>query len=162
MRSLLLVLLCGLLVLAVGGCAPRADVFAPFQAGYLAEVTGELYGMPFSATVQVARETGEGEPAATVTFYAPEVLSGTRVEKSGTGEITVHAGGLSLPDAGGIGAALFSLFPTGGEITETALTDEGYTRVCGKGFTLTLLSDGTPIEIKTDAVSAKVVRWEQG
>lgn len=151
---------CLLAVLLVG-CAPKPDIFAPFCEAYFAEVSGELYGMSFSATVEMAKDTDEGVRAATVTFYAPDVLKGTTVTRNGAGEITVLSGGVSLPDAGGIGAALFSLFPTAGEITESTLTDEGHTYICGEGFSLTLLSDGTPVEIKTEAVSAAVVRWEQ-
>ncbi len=161
MRKSLLLVACCLLALLLIGCVPRADVFAPFRAEYFAEVSGELYGMAFSATVEMAKDMGTGTRAATVIFYAPDALSGTAVRRSGSGEITVSSGGLIIPDAGGIGAALFSLFPVVGEITESALTDEGYTRVCGDSFTLILLSDGTPYEIQTAAVHAKVVRWEQ-
>lgn len=150
-----------LLALLLIGCAPKADVFAPFRAEYFAEVSGELYGMAFSATVEMAKDKGTGARASTVTFYAPDLLSGTTVRRSESGEITVSSGGLAIPDAGGIGAALFSLFPIAGEITESTLTDEGYTRVCGDSFTLILLSDGTPYEIQTAAVHARVVRWEQ-
>lgn len=154
----LLLLICvGLLV----GCAPRSDAFAPFRGAYFAEVSGELYGISFSATVEMAAETDGGARAATITFYAPETLAGTTVTRNGAGEVTVLSGGVRMPDAGGIGAALFSLFPAAGEITEVSLTDEGYTRVCGVGFVLLLRADGTPLEIKTDAVSATVVRWEQ-
>lgn len=161
MRKWVIALVCCLLVGMLVGCAPRADVFDTFSGSYTAELTGELYGISFSARLEREAAEGTGASAATVTFYAPDLLSGTTVTRSATGEITVVSGGLSLPDAGGIGAALFSLFPTSGEITDTALTEEGYTRVTGEGFVLTLLSDGTPLDIETDAVRATVVKWEK-
>ena len=161
MRRFCVVTVLFLLVLGCFGCGAREDVLAQFQGGYAAEVTGELYGMAFSACIEMAAPDKEGVRQATVIFYAPDALAGTTVVRDATGGVTVSAGGLSLRDAGGVGAALFSLFPVAGEITEVALTEEGYTRVCGQGFVLTLRADSTPYTIETAAVSATVVRWER-
>lgn len=150
---------CLLFLLSFAACAPKKGVFDTFLAGYTAEVEGELYGMPFSAKIEMAAARAEGKPPATVTFYAPEALSGTVVTRGETGEITVKSGSLTLADSGGIGAALFSLFPTAGEIVESEIDGEGQTRLTGEGFVLTLLADGTPLAITTDAVRATVVRF---
>ena len=160
MRLLRVLFALCLCLLLFSCCVRQQDVFAPFRGGYVAEVTGELYGMAFSADIEMAASSGTGMRAATVTFYAPDVLSGTTVRRTADGEITVSSGGLTLSDAGGIGASLFSLFPVSGEITESTLTAEGYTRLVGENFVLTLLPSGVPYAIETESVSVTVVRWE--
>ncbi|MBQ3063478.1 MAG: hypothetical protein IJC99_01570 [Clostridia bacterium] len=150
-----------LLSLLLFGCGQKPDTLAPFRGAYFAELSGTLYGMEFAAAVEMTAASGGGTRAATVTFYAPAALAGTTVARNQAGEINITAGDVTLPDVGGVGAALFSLFPVSAEITETELTEEGHTRVCGEGFVLILLPDGTPYEIKTDAVSARVVRFAE-
>ena len=63
-------------------------------------------------------------------------------------------------DMGGIGAALFDLFPTSGAISHTEVTPEGRTRLIVGDTTLELLADGTPYSVKTADVSATVIRWQ--
>lgn len=149
-----------LVALAFSGCAaPSTDFFAAFRGGYVAQVEGTLYGMPFSARIEMGK-TDEGACApATITFYAPEEISGTVIARAADGAITLTSGGVSTGDMGGVGAALFSFFPTSGSVRKTETTNQGHTRLILEGAELEFLSDGTPYFIKTDDVAATVVRW---
>lgn len=149
-----------LTVLVFSGCAtPSTDFFDVFRGGYVAEVEGTLYGMPFSAKIEMG-EQGENVCApAIITFYAPEEISGTVIARAADGAITLTSGGASTGDMGGVGAALFSLFPTSGSVRKTETTEEGRTRLTLEGIELEFLSDGTPYAVKTEEVVATVVRW---
>lgn len=150
-----------LLALVVfSGCAtPNSDFFDAFREGYVAEVEGTLYGMPFSAKIEMGQQGQDVCAPATITFYAPAEISGTVIARAANGAITLTSGGASTGDMGGVGAALFSLFPTDGSVYETKTTEEGRTRLICEGFELEFLSDGTPYSVKTGDVSATVVRW---
>ena len=150
------------LVLFPSCAAPRGNFFDVFGGGYTAEVEGTLYGMDFSATLKIEKGSGDGVPPATVTFYAPAELSGTVIARAGDGTVTLTAGGLTVADMGGVGAALFSLLPTDPTIIESTVTEEGHTLVRFEGGELTLLSDGTPFAIKTPDVTATVVEFKKG
>lgn len=147
------------LVVFSGCAAPNSDFFDAFRCGYVAEVEGTLYGMSFSAKIEMG-EQGENVCApATITFYAPEEISGTVIARAADGAITLTCGGASTGDMGGVGAALFSLFPTSGSVRKTETTEEGRTRLTLEGAELEFLSDGTPYAVKTEDVAATVVRW---
>ncbi|MBR2463866.1 MAG: hypothetical protein IKM42_03410 [Clostridia bacterium] len=149
-----------LVALAFSGCAaPSTDFFAAFRGGYVAEVEGTLYGMPFSARIEMGKTEEVPCVPATITFYAPEEISGTVIARAADGAITLTSGGVSTGDMGGVGAALFSLFPTSGSVRKTETTDEGRTRLTLEGVELEFLSDGTPYAVKTEDVTATVVRW---
>ncbi len=150
-----------LAVLVFSGCAaPSTDFFAAFRGGYVAEVEGTLYGMPFSARIEMGKEGESVCVPATITFYAPEEISGTVIARAADGVITLTVGGASAGDMGGVGAALFSLFPTSGSVRKTETTEEGRTRLILEGAELEFLSDGTPYAVKTADVSAVVVSWQ--
>ena len=149
-----------LLALAAVGCRRQQDLFAPFRQGYVAELSGELYGVPFAAELATQAISGEGCAAATLTFYAPAVLADTVVTRAADGSITVRCGELTLTEVASFGAPLFALFPITGSATAVTLTEEGNTLVTGEGFTLTLLPDGTPIAVTNEQATARVVRWE--
>ena len=158
-RIVCFLLLCAML--ALGGCgAPRGDFFDVFRGGYTAEVTGTLYGMPFSAKIEMAPRGEEGTPPATVTFYAPSEIGGTVLTRAANGTVTLSSAGLTVGDMGGVGAALFSLFPTGGAVRETTVDESGHTLVLCEGVELAFLPDGTPYSVKTADVTATVVKWQ--
>lgn len=149
-----------LLALAAVGCRRQQDLFAPFRQGYVAELSGALYGVPFAAVLAMEATSEEGCAAATLTFYAPAVLADTVVTRAADGSITVRCGELTLTEAASFGAPLFALFPTAGSATAVTLTEEGNTLVTGEGFTLTLLPDGTPVAAANEHATARVVRWQ--
>ena len=157
------ILLCGILFLAVllVGCGGKnTDFLAPFGTSYVAEVTGTLCGIDFSATVERGEATEGVCVPTTVTFYAPSALSGTTLTRAADGSVTVKSGGLAVGDMGGIGASLFDLFPISGAISHTEVTSEGHTRLTVGNATVELLADGTPYSVKTADVSAVVVNWK--
>ena len=159
-RIVCFLLLCAML--AFGGCsASRGDFFDVFCGGYTAEVTGTLYGMPFSAKIEMAPQGEEGTPPATVTFYAPSEISGTVLTRAANGTVTLSSEGLTVGDMGGVGAALFSLFPMGGAVRGTTVDkSSGHTLVLCDGVELAFLPDGTPYSVKTADVTATVVKWQ--
>lgn len=149
------------LVLLCSCAAPRGDFFDVFCGSYTAELEGTLYGFDFCATLAMERCEGDGVPPATVTFYAPEEISGTVITRAGDGTVTLTAGELTVSDMGGVGTALFSLFPTDAAVTESAVTAQGHTLVRFEGGELTFLADGTPYTVKTPDVTATVVEFKQ-
>lgn len=153
-----LVLLISLLLCSCA--APRDDFFEIFKGGFEAQLEGRIYELDFNATLRVEKGEDGGVSPATVTFYAPKELAGTTITRAADGTVTLGVGGLAVTDTGGVGAALFSLFPTDSPITNTSVTDEGHTVVTFDGGELTLLPDGTPYKIKTPDVSATVVEFK--
>ncbi len=160
MKRIMLSLLL-MVALAFFGCAtPRGDFFDAFRAGYTAEIEGTLYGMSFSAKIEMAAMGEEGVPPATVTFYAPQEIAGTVLARAADGTVTLSSEGITAGDMGGVGAVLLSLFPTAGAVTETTVNDAGHTLVLCEGAELTFLPDGTPYSIKNADVIATVVKWQ--
>lgn len=156
-------LLCALLCLAFFGCTQaKGDYFAPFQGAFCAQIEGTWRAVDFSAQLAVSAPDQRGEREMTLTFYAPSTLVGTTLRRDPTGALTLCTDGLSLPltatAAKGYGA-LFSLFPTEGEVREVT-HENGNTRVCGEGFCLTLAPDGTPLAASNDAARVQVTAWE--
>ena len=154
-----LILLISLLLCSCA--APRGDFFEIFKSGFEAQLEGRIYELDFSATLQVEKGADGGVSPATVTFYAPKELAGTVLTRAADGAVTIEVGDLAVADTGGVGAALFSLFPTAAAITDTTVSDEGHTVVSFEGGELTLLPDGTPYKIKTPDVSATVVEFKK-
>ena len=142
------------------GCAAEADYFAPFRGGFAAEVTGEMNGQPFSALLEAAPLPEEGERAVTVTFYAPEGLSGTVGGRRADGSLFLIAGRVTLgAEAAGL-VPLLDLFPVTDAVESVTLTEAGHTRITASGTTVDLLPDGTPHALQTPTVTATVIRWE--
>ena len=160
-KSAVVFLVLTLFGLLLGGCAKDTDYFDDFQGAFSAEVEGEMNGVAFSALVEAAAAPAEGMREVTVTFYAPEGVKGVTVRRNADGTCVLSSGNVSVePDAAGF-APLLDLFPISGQVNAVTLTDEGYTKVAGNGFSLTLLPDGTPYAVETPAVTARVVRFEQ-
>ncbi len=149
------------LVLFSSCAAPTGDFFEVFEGSYTAELEGTLFEFDFCATLQMEKSEGEGVAPATVTFYAPEEISGTVITRTGDGTVTLTAGELTVSDMGGVGEALFSLFPTDAAVTESSVSEEGHTLVRFEGGELTFLEDGTPYTVKTPNVTATVVKFKQ-
>ena len=149
------------LLLVVAGCStPKSDFFDLFRGGYVAEVAGTLYGIDISAKIEMGA-VGEAVCApATITFYAPEEILGTVITRTEDGTITLFCGDVAAGDMGGVGAALFALFPTSGSVSKTEVTEQGRTRVALEGAELEFLSDGTPYSVKTGDLSLTVVQWQ--
>lgn len=159
-RAFCLVLLFSLLLCSCA--APRGDFFEIFKGSYTARLDGRIHELDFSADLRVEKGEDGGVSPATVTFYAPNELAGTVIARAADGTVTIKVGDLAIADTGGVGAALFSLFPTSAAITDTGVSDEGHTVVSFEGGELTFLPDGTPYKIKTPDVSATVVEFKGG
>ena len=152
-----------LLGIGFSACTPHTDYFEPFRGSFTAEVEGELGGEAFTAQLRAkAAPEGGGSREVTVTFYAPESLKGTEARRSADGSVTLSSGEVVIKDARADGlAALFDLFPLSGEVLEVELCEDEHTKVTGRGFTLTFLSDGTPLAVESPTVTANVVRFEK-
>lgn len=158
--TLFFVLLFSLLLCS---CTPkRGDFFEIFEGGFEAQLMGTIYELNFSATLRLEKGEDGGVSPATVTFYAPTELAGTTISRAADGTVKIVAGELAVADTGGVGAALFSLFPTAAAITDTGVSDEGHTVVSFEGGELTFLADGTPYKIKTPNVTVTVVEFKSG
>ena len=146
------------LLSALFGCARHTDWLEVFRPAFEAEIDGSWHDQPFSALVAAEKAPAEGAREVTVTFYAPKELAGTVLKQAGDGTVTLTAGELTLQtDAFD---DIFTLFPAAAEVSEVTLTDEGHTALLGEGFSLTLLSDGTPYRATRGALSVTVVRFE--
>ena len=122
---------------------------------------GTLYDTPFSA--EVSYRPGEPYPY-TLSFYAPETLSGTVLRRAQDGTLTLSSGELELPvpeEASAGFSSLLNLLPVSGRSVRVERTQEGYTRVAGEGFSLLLRSDGTPISAENGAASAKIISFSE-
>ena len=162
MRRLALFLFCILIaVVCLASCGQRSDPWEVFSSPFEAELDGTLYGEHFAARVKAEDLSENGGRTVTVTFYAPEALSGTVLCLEPGGRVTLSLGDITLEGESLPGAALLSLFPAGGRVLSADLTDEGNTRLSGEGISVLFSSDGRPMLIQTDAVSATVVRFQQ-
>ena len=160
LKRALCVLVLALLAVFAGCSTPKSDFFDAFRAGYVAEVAGTLYGIEFSAKIEMGA-VGEGAGApATITVYAPEEILGTVITRTADGAITLRCGDVVAGDMGGVGAALLGLFPTSGKVSKTEVSDEGRTRVVLEGMEIEFLSDGTPYAVKTGELNVIVVQWQ--
>ena len=157
MKRVLLFFLCVLLLsLSFSSCGEE-DFFLPLRGGYVAEVQGTLGELAFAA--ELCREGGaEGEETLTVTFYAPSELAGTVLCRTPVGD-TVTAEGLTVEGGAWCDAFLSLLMPRE-DIKKIAVTDTGRTRVDGDGYCFEFLADGTPVAVKTDTVTADIIRFE--
>ena len=159
MRKMVFFLLVCLLLFS--GCAGRRDFLERFAAGYCAQLEGTLYDTPFSA--EVSYRPGEPYPY-TLSFYAPETLSGTVLRRAQDGTLTLSSGELELPvpeEASAGFSSLLNLLPVSGRSVRVERTKEGYTRVAGEGFSLLFRSDGTPISAENGAASAKIISFSE-
>ena len=162
MRFFVLLLAVALL-LGFGGCAPaQGDYFSPFQGEFTARIEGEWHAVAFEAVLFASAPDGEGAREMTVTFYAPDSLSGTVLHRDAAGGITLGTQGLFLPLSGkaaqGYGA-LFALFPTAGAVQ--SITREGEnTRLTGEGFSLLFAPDGTPLAAENTVARVEIKDWE--
>lgn len=148
MRKIGILLLCVLLLGGFGACAPeKGDYFAPFRGQFEATLAGEWQSMLFEAQLVASAPDERGAREMTLTFYAPQTLSGTVLTQDAAGTLTLSVDGLTLPlapaAAQGYGA-LFALFPTAGEV-QSVTKENGNTRLDGMSFSLLFAPDGTPL-----------------
>ena len=155
-RSRFLLFLCFLCACLVG-CTPHTDYLAPLRGDFEADVTGELNGVTFSAVCR--RESAADGVSVTFTFYAPTSLADTVAKKGPDGAISLSVGEVTVAAPCEGLSPLFDLLLPVGEVTDVALTPQGYTAVSGNGFTVTLLSDGTPYLLQTPTATATVIRF---
>lgn len=160
MKRVLCVFVLPLLLVLAGCSTPKSDFFDMFRGGYEAEIAGTLYGIDISAKIEMGKVQEGACAPATITFYAPEEISGTVITRADDGTITLFCGDVVAGDMGGVGAALLTLFPTSGSISKTEVTDEGHTRVALEGIELEFLPDGTPYSVKTGDLHVTVVQWQ--
>ena len=161
MKRMVACFLCLWLTALVGCGVKNEDFFDVFRGAYTAEVEGTLYGIEFSAKIEMGEQAEGGFVPATITFYAPKELSGTTLSRAGDGGITVKSGGLLVSDMGGVGAALFALFPTTGAVESVEVTEEGHTRLLLGTTEIEFLSDGTPYSVKNADLCVTVVNWQK-
>ena len=155
---------CALLLLSLlGGCAPqRGDYLAPFSGEFAAQIVGEWNGLDFEAALTATAPDESGTRMMTLTFYAPSTLSGTVLSKDAQGVLTLAREGVCLPLCGTAAAgygALFSLFPTEGEV-QNVTQENGNTRLNGAGFSLLFAPDGTPLAAENDTARVTVTAFE--
>ena len=159
--SLVLALLVLGACLPLGGCqtGQSGDLLSPFRGGYTADLEGVCDGTSFAASLTQTPDE-QGGYALTLTFYAPEGLSGTVLHKSGRGELSLTAGGVTLTGEACAGFAdLLTLFPAEGEVERITLLDGGNTQVSGQGFSLELLASGVPLRIERPRIKATIVQF---
>lgn len=160
MRGIRLAAVLLLLALCTFGCAPReGDYFSAFSGAFSLDMTGELYGMPFSALLDVTPADGTGVREATLTFYAPSELCDT-VVRYREGEIPeLSVGGVCIQSETAEGfLALLALFPAAGSVREVCLEGEETLVVC-EGVTLRFGADGTPLGAESAVARADVIRY---
>ena len=154
----LVALFCLIFCVILGGCTPHTDHLAPLRGDFEADISGEMNGVAFSALCQ--RETDEnGGVWLTVTFYAPTSLADTVAKRAPDGTIALSVGELSVSAVPEGLSSLFDLLSPTGEVTGSALTEEGHTKVTGNGFAVTFLADGTPYLLENTAAKATVIRF---
>lgn len=159
--SLVLALAVLAVCLPLGGCqtGQSGDLLSPFRGGYTADLEGVCGGQSFSARLCQTPD-GQGGYALTLTFYAPAGLSGTVLHKSGGGELSLTAGGVTLMGEAAAGLAdLLALFPAEGEVERITLLEGGNTLVTGQGFSLELLASGIPLRIERPRIKATIVQF---
>lgn len=148
------------LLLLFGACAARRTSYlAAFEAPFEAELAGEVNGVAFSAML----EAGEGATATravTLTFYAPETLAGTVFCRTEAGELCLKTGDVAVTvNADSAFGELLAAIGGESAVGKATLTDAGYTRVQGEGFSWDFRSDGTPASLITPRLTATVVRF---
>jgi hypothetical protein len=159
-RGFFLVFLLPLLLL-LGACDRGEDVLTPFRGAYRADLAGKLHGVAFGAVLEADTPDGEGARVLTLTFYAPEALSGTVVTQEKDGTLSMATGGVAVKGVHAKGfLPLLAILPTEGEIERIETDGEGHSVVTGKDFTLTLTRDGTPIAAGNAEVSATIIRFD--
>ena len=141
------------------GCAPHTgDWFSAFSEGFSADMTGELYGMPFSALLEAGAPDAQGVREATLTFYAPEALAGMTVRHRGGETVELSVGEVCIEREAAGYAALFALFPASGTVGEVRLEGEESVVVC-EGVTLRFGADGAPVGAENTAAQVRVLQF---
>lgn len=159
-RAILLLFFIPLLVF-FGACGEKSDLLAPFRGAYRADLAGELRGVAFGAVLEAEAPREDGARTLTLTFYAPASLSGTVVKSTADGALSLTAGGVTVEGVQAKGfLPLLTLLPSSGDIEKIETDGAGHSIVTGKGFTLTLTRDGTPIAVESAEVSATIVRFD--
>lgn len=143
------------------GCAPEErHLLARFREGFVAECAGEYNGVCFSALFEAAPLTEAGVLPLTVTFYAPEALTGTVLARSAEGAVSFSLDGMQVDEGIKGLVRLLDVFPTDGEISGVTVSKEGHTVVNGANFCAKFLADGTPLEVTGAGISLQILRWE--
>ena len=160
MKRMVMGLICLCLVVFFGCGVKNEDFFEVFRSPYAAEVEGVLYGIEFSAKIEMGESVEGGCAPATITFYAPKELAGTTLSRAADGGILVKSGGLLASDMGGVGAALFSLLEFSGGVQSVEMNEEGHTCLLLGATEIELLGDGTPYLVKNEDVRITVLHWQ--
>ncbi|MBE6689996.1 MAG: hypothetical protein E7590_01765 [Ruminococcaceae bacterium] len=147
-RAIAFFLILFLFATAFAACGRKAAPFNGFSRPFSADVTGELGGVAFSATVQGEEGAEDGALPLTVTFYAPKSLCGTVLRRTESGECRIEVGETALPVTAEF-RALFALFPTTVAAERVAVTEEGLTAVEAVGVRFLFLRDDTLYRIES-------------
>ena len=159
-RALLLSFLT-LLLAFFCACGEKSDLLSPFRKAYRADLSGELHGVAFGAVLEATEQQEDGKRTLTLTFYAPDPLSGTVVTRDEEGALSLTSGGVTVKGVRGEGLlSLLTLLPTGGDIQSIEADAAGNSVITGEDFTLTLTREGMPIAVRTASVSATIVRFD--
>lgn len=155
-RRLLLFLLLLSCIFAVSGCHSTPSRRSYREESFRAEISGELFGIPFGA--QLSKDA-EGEH---LVYLHPDALSQLTLHRSADG-ITLESGELStaLPEEAlaGLLSPLDALFSER-EILRVQKTGEGSRLTLPGGSILTLTPEGFPADYTSPSLRFSVVWWE--
>ena len=161
MRS---VFVCVLAIICVcfSACGGTNEDLSSVLAGpFEAELAGTVCGIAFEARLSTAACSASGIVPATLTFYAPQELSGTVLARDGEGKVTMSYDGIATKDVGGVGLLLLTLFPSSEEIKQAALNDVGNTVVLFERAEVEFSKSNVPLFIKTEDVEAEIISWKK-
>ena len=150
------------LCLCLSACSGTdEDLSTVLEGAFEAELSGTVCGIAFEAGLTAAARSATGVTPTTLTFYAPQELSGTTLSRDGEGKVTMCYDGICIEDVGGVGLVLLSLFPTGQEARRAAVNEAGNTVVLFEHTEVEFSREGVPLFVKNDDVEAKIVSWRR-
>ena len=148
--------------LCLSACGGASENFSEvFKGPIEAELAGTVCGIAFEAKMAVFAQSGTGVVPVTLTFYAPQELSGTTLSRDGEGKVTMSYDGIAIEDVGGVGLVLLSLFPWGQEVRRAALNETGNTMVLFSHAEVEFSKNSVPLFIKTEDAEATIVSWQK-
>lgn len=155
-RRLLLFFLLLSCIFAASGCRSTPSRRSYREESFRAEISGELFGIPFGARLS---KDAEGEH---LTYLYPDTLSHLTLHRSADG-ITLESGELftALPEEAlaGLLSPLEALLSER-EILRIQKTEEGSRIALSGGGTLTLTPEEIPVGYTSSALRFSVVWWE--
>ena len=152
-------LLFAVLLLGMVGCRTVTDYTAYQSKAFRAEVTGETYGVPFSAVISASGAGSE----LTITYLSSDSLEGIIVEIHADGSATMTRGEMEIlcerSAVSGLISPVSILFDTGelqsvrkeGDLTRLSFVSGGE---------MVLSSDLIPMRVDFGDVCYEVVWWE--